>query len=58
MVSSPSSRFYIIRNIVVDNLEYGDQEDKVKLNMFVDNYLDSFDSLEEAENTCREWLNS
>ncbi|XP_045036459.1 uncharacterized protein LOC123477107 [Daphnia magna] len=51
-VSSPSSCLYAVRKTLEDNPEFEDLRSKILRHMFVDNYLDSFDSEDTAIQDC------
>lgn len=51
--SSPTTSAFILHRTVDDNPKYSDVGERVKTNFYVDNYLDSFESAEEASFTCK-----
>ncbi len=51
--SSPTTSAFVLHRTVDDNPMYSDVGERVKTNFYVDNYLDSFDSAEEASSTCK-----
>jgi hypothetical protein len=51
--SPPTSVTYVLRHIVINNPDHADVATKILNNSYVDNYLDSFDSVEEGITICR-----
>jgi len=49
--SSPTSAAFVLHRTADDNPSFKDVAEKVKTNFYVDNYLDSFDSITEAVET-------
>ena len=50
---SPTCVAYVLRHIVKDHPEYADVAELVVKKFYVDNYLDSFETVEEGIETCR-----
>lgn len=50
---SPTCAAYVLRHIVKDHPEYADVAELVVKKFYVDNYLDSFETVEEGIETCR-----
>lgn len=50
--SSPTSCSFVLRQTGKDNPAYADVSEKITTNVYVDNYLDSFDDIAVAEKTC------
>jgi hypothetical protein len=51
--SSPTCAAYVLRHIVEDHPEYADVAELITKKFYVDNYCDSFDTIEEGIATCR-----
>lgn len=43
-IASPSACLFVVWRTLEGNPKFGDLKDKIQWNMFVDNYLDSFDT--------------
>jgi hypothetical protein len=51
--SSPTCAAYVLRRIVENHPEYADVAELITKKFYVDNYLDSFNTIEEGIATCR-----
>jgi hypothetical protein len=51
--SSPTCAAYVLRHIVEDHPEYADVAELITKKVYVDNYLDSFNTIEQGKATCR-----
>ncbi|XP_045022925.1 uncharacterized protein LOC123466896 [Daphnia magna] len=51
--SSPTCAAYVLRHIIEDHPEYADVAELIAKKFYADNYLDSFNTIEEGIATCR-----